>query len=143
MTSSTVSEVLPASLVAVIVKVPSKPLVRPERVRLSRSLLNTPMRLEKVVVRRLVGMLKLFSFKSLKVHWMFSVCTSGEASEMVKVKVTLLSWIPTTLPWTACTVGGTEEEEEEEEEMEEEEEEEHHDTHMTAALRCVMWSAGG
>ena len=71
------------------------------------------MRLEKVVVRRLVGMLKLFPFKSLKVHWMFSVCTSGEASEMVKVKVTLLSWIPTILPQTACTVGGTEEEEEE------------------------------
>ena len=66
------------------------------------------MRLEKVVVRRLVGMLKLFPIKSLKVHWMFSVCTSGEASEMVKVKVTLISWIPTILPWTACTVGGTE-----------------------------------
>ena len=66
------------------------------------------MRLEKVVVRRSVEILKLFPFKSLKVHWMFSVCTSGEASKMVKVKVTLLSWIPTILPWTACTVGGTE-----------------------------------
>ena len=87
---------------------PSKPLVRPERVRLSRSLLNIPMRLEKVVVRRLVGMLKLFPFESLKVHWMFSVCTSGEASEMVKVKVTLISWIPTILSCPACTVGGTE-----------------------------------
>ena len=87
---------------------PSKSLVRTERVRLSRSLLNTPMRLEKVVVRRLVGILKVFPFKSLKVHRMFSVCTSGEASEMVKVKVTLISWIPTILPWTACTVGGTE-----------------------------------
>ena len=61
-----------------------------------------------MVVRRLVGILKLFPFKSLKVHWMFSICTSGEASEMVKVKGTLLSWIPTTLSWTACTVGGTE-----------------------------------
>ena len=57
---------------------------------------------------RLVGMLELFPFKSLKVHWMFSVCTSGEASEMVKVKVTVISWIPTILPWTADTVGGTE-----------------------------------
>ncbi len=66
------------------------------------------MRLEKVVVRRLVGMLKLFPFKSLKVHWMFSVCTSGEASEMVKVKVTLIFWMATILPSTACTVGGTE-----------------------------------
>ena len=65
------------------------------------------MRLEKVVVRRLVGMLKLFPFKSLKVHWMFSVCTSGEASELVKAKETLISWIPTILPWTACTEGGT------------------------------------
>ena len=87
---------------------PSKSLVRPERVRLIRSLLNTPMRLEKVVFRELVGMLKLLPFKSLKVHWMFSVGTSGEASEMVKVKVTFISWIPTTLSWTACTVGGTE-----------------------------------
>ena len=67
------------------------------------------MRLEKVVVRRLVGILKLLPFKSLKVHWMFSVCTSGEASEMVKVKVTLISGTPTILPWTACTVGKTEE----------------------------------
>ena len=50
-------------------------------------------------------MLKLLPFKSLKVHWMFSVCTSGKASEMVKVKVTLISGIPTILPWTACTVG--------------------------------------
>ena len=112
MTSSTVAESLPASLVAVIVQVPSKSLVRPERVRLSRSLLNTPMRLEKVVIRKLVGMLKLFPFKSLKVHWMFSACTSGEVSEMVKVKVTLIPWIPTILPWTAwclgSTVGGTE-----------------------------------
>ena len=83
------------------------------------------MRLEKVVVRRLVGILKLLPFKSLKVHWMFSVCTSGEASQMVKVKVTLISGIPTILPWTACTVGGTERRgggggEEEEEEKEEE-----------------------
>ena len=66
------------------------------------------MRLEKVVVRRLVGMLKLFPLKSLEVHWMFSVCTSGEASEIVKFKETLISGIPTILPWTACTVGGTE-----------------------------------
>ena len=91
---------------------PSKSLVRPERVRLSRSLLNTPITLEKMVVSellaRLVGILKLLPFKSPKVHWMFSVCTSGEASEMVKVKVTLISWIPTILPCTACTVGGTE-----------------------------------
>ena len=56
------------------------------------------MRLEKVVVRRLVGILKLLPFKSLKVHRMFSVCTSGEASEMVKFKETLLSWIPPPLP---------------------------------------------
>ena len=55
-----------------------------------------------------VGILKLLPFKALKVHWMFSVCTSGEASEMAKVKVTLISWIPTILPWTACTVGRTE-----------------------------------
>ena len=104
---------------------PSKSLARPERVRLSRLLLNTPMKLEKVVVRRLAGILKLLPFKSLKVHWMFSVCTSGEASEMVKVKVTLISGIPTILPWTACTVGGTERRgggggEKEEEEKEEE-----------------------
>ena len=71
------------------------------------------MRLEKVVfselfVIGLVGILKLFPFKSLKVHCMFSVCTSGEASEMVKVKVILLFGIPPILPWTACTVGRTE-----------------------------------
>ena len=76
------------------------------------------MRLEKVVFSELfvigsVGILKLLPFKALKVHWMFSVCTSGEAFKMVKVKVTLISWIPTTLPWTACTVGRTEGEEEE------------------------------
>ena len=70
--------------------VPSKSVFRPERVRLSRSLLNTPIKLEKVVLRRLVGILKLLPFKALKVHWMFSVCTSGEASEMVKVKVTVI-----------------------------------------------------
>ena len=87
---------------------PSKSLARPERVRLNRSLLKFPITLEKVVVRELVGMLKLLPFKSLKVHWMFSVCTSGETSEMVKVKVTLLSGTPTILPWTACTVGRTE-----------------------------------
>ena len=106
---------------------PSKSLVRPERVRLSRSLLNTPMRLEKAVLR-LVGMLKLLVFKSLKVHWMFSVCTSGEASEMVKVKVTLIFWIPTILPWTACTVGGTGEGEEGDREQ-----------HMTAVCNVVCW----
>ena len=69
---------------------PSKSLLRSERVRLSRSPLNTPMRLEKVVVVESVGMLKLLPFKSLKVHWMFPVCTSGEAPEMVKDKVTLM-----------------------------------------------------
>ena len=69
---------------------PSKSVFRPERVRISRSLLNTPIKLEKVVLRRLVGILKLLPFKALKVHWMFSVCTSGEASEMVKVKVTFI-----------------------------------------------------
>ena len=108
MTSSTTAESLPASLVAVIVYMPSNLLFRPERVRLNRSQLKLPVRLEKLVVRELVGMLKLFPFKSLKVHWMFSVWTSGEASEMVKAKVTLIISIPTILFWTACTVGGTE-----------------------------------
>ena len=87
--------------------VPSKSLFRPERVRLNRSPLNTPIRLEKVVVRESDGMLKLFPFKSLKVHWMFSAWTSGEASKIVKAKVTLIISIPTILLWTACTVGGT------------------------------------
>ena len=108
MTSSTTAESLPAPLVAVIVYVPSKLLFRPKRVRLNRSPLKLPVRLEKVVVKELVGMLKLFQFKSLKVHWMFSVWTSGESPEMVKAKVTLISLIPTILLWTACTVGGTE-----------------------------------
>ena len=107
MTSSRVAESLPASLVAVNTYMPSKSLVRPRRVRLSRLLLKFPITLEKVVVRELVGMLML-PFKFTKFHWMFSVCTSGEASEMVKFKVTFISWIPTILPWTACTVGGTE-----------------------------------
>ena len=88
--------------------VPSKSLFRPERVRLNGSL-NIPIRLEKVVVRESVGMSKLFPFTSVKVHWMFSVWTSGEAPEMVKAKVTLIISIPTILLWTACTVGGTKE----------------------------------
>ena len=90
MTRSTVAESLPALLVAAIVYVSSKSVFRPERVRLSRSLLNTPIKLEKVVVRTLLGILKLLPFKSLKVHWMFSVCTAGEASKIVKVKVTFI-----------------------------------------------------
>ena len=108
MTSSTTAESLPASLVAIIVYMPSKLLFRPERVRFNRSPLKLPVRLEKLVVRELVGMLKLFPFKSLNVHWMLSVWTSGEAPEMVKAKVTLIISIPTILLWTACTVGGTE-----------------------------------
>ena len=66
------------------------------------------MRLEKVVVVESVGMLKLLPFTSLKVHWMFPVFTSGVASKMMKDRVTLISSIPTILPWSVCTVGGTE-----------------------------------
>ena len=140
MTSSTTAESLPASLVAVIVYMPSKLLFRPERVRLNRSPLNIPIRLEKVVVREPVGMSKLFPFKSLNVHWMFSVWTSGEASEMIKAKVTLICCIPTILLWTACTVGGTKGEGEGEEEGEgkgegEEEEEGEEEGRSRSTLR--------
>ena len=98
MTSSTVAESLPAALVAVTVYTPSKPLFKLERVRLNRSPLKTPVRLEKVVAVELVGMSKLFPFTSLNVHWMLCGCTSLEAFEMVKAKVTLISSIPTILP---------------------------------------------
>ena len=102
-------ESLPASLVAVVVYVPSKALFKPERVRFNRSPLNTPVRfVEKLVIILSVGMLKEFPFKSVKVQWMFCVSTSGEASKMTKDTVTLISWIPTILSWTASTVGGTE-----------------------------------
>ena len=109
MTSTTSEESLPASLVAIIVYVPSKALFKPERVRFNRSPLNTPVRLvEKLVIILSVDMLKDFPFKSVKVQRMFCVCTSGEASKMTKDTVTLKSWIPTILSWTASTVGGTE-----------------------------------
>ena len=109
MTSTTSEESLPASLVAIIVYVPSKALFKPERVRFNRSPLNTPVRLvEKLVIILSVGMLKEIPFKSVKVQRMLSVCTSGEASKMTKDTVTLISWIPTILSWTVSTVGGTE-----------------------------------
>ena len=109
MTSEMSEESLPASLVAIIVYVPSKALFKPERVRFSRSSLNTPARLvEKLVIILSVGMLKVFPFKSVKVQRMLSVCTSGEASKMTKDTVTLISWIPAILSRTASTVGGTE-----------------------------------
>ena len=67
---------------------------------------------------------------------------------MVKVKVTFISGIPTILPWTACTVGGTEGrggrggggggEGGEEEEEEEEEEETTHDS-SSAVCTVVCW----
>ena len=102
------AEVLPASLVAVIKYVPSKSLFRPERVRFIRSLLNTPVRLEKLVVRESTGMLKLVPSTAMNVHWMFPGRTSGEAPEMTKAKVTFISSKPTIHPRTASTVGGTE-----------------------------------
>ena len=107
MTSVTSEESLPASLVAIIVYVPSKLLSKPERVRFSRSPVNTPVRLvEKLVIILSVGMLKVF--KSVKVQRMFCVCTSGEAFKMTKDIVTLISWIPTILSRIPSTVGGTE-----------------------------------
>ena len=109
MTSTTSDESLPASLVAIIVYVPSKTLIKPERVRFNLSLLNTPVRLvEKLVIILSVGMLKEFPFKFVKVQRMFCVCTSGEASKMAKDTVTLISWLPTILSLKDSTVGETE-----------------------------------
>ena len=85
------------------------------------------MRLEKLATFEIVGKSKFAIFTSVKVHWMLSVWTSGEATEMVKAKVTFISSRPTILPWTACTVGGTEGEGERGEE------------HVKALLQWVLW----
>ena len=99
---------LPASLVAVIVYVPSKSLLRPDNMRINLSSLKTPVRLEKEVVRELDGMLTLVVCTLLKLQCILCAWTAGEASKMTKAKVTCISSKPTTLPRTGCTVGGTE-----------------------------------
>ena len=66
MNSKRDAEVIPASLVAVIEYVPSKLLFRLETVRLNRSSLNIPVRLEKLVITESVGMLKLVPCTSIK-----------------------------------------------------------------------------
>ena len=112
MRSGTDAELLPASLVAVIVYVPSKSLLRSVSVRFNRLPLNMPVRLEKVAVTESVGMVMFIPCTLSKLQFMFCVLTAGEASKMTKDTVTCKNSRPTTLCWTCLTVGGTEEERE-------------------------------